>query len=118
MTDKTKINSGTLMLQLISVLIILAGYYTSKLIILIGGILCTVFLLCRVEWTQRYSLLYFLFPFTSVFTLGSGITSVFILLRVAVIIAAIMYNFKSIKPAIISSTLFFVIYCLYHKKAE
>ncbi len=112
MSNTLKIKSSTLTVQLISVCIILLSYYTTKMLSIFAGIVCAIFLLSRVDWTQKYSLIYFLFPFASVFTLASGKTSVFMVLRIAIIMSALLYEFKKITPKIITASLSFVVYCL------
>lgn len=110
--NKTKINTSTLTVQIISVVIILLSYLTTRMVGLIGGIICAGFLVSRASWNQKYSLLYFLFPFAFVFTFKTDQTSIFMILRIALIFSVIMYDFKRITPKIITALMFFCVYVL------
>lgn len=112
MINTTKINKSTLIVQVLSVIIILLSYLTTRMLGLVGGIICAIFLVGRASWVQKYSLLYFLFPFAFVFTFKAGQTSIFMILRIALILSVLMYDIKKITPRIITALIFFSLYVL------
>lgn len=107
-----KIQKSTLIVQLFTVAIILLSYFTTKIINIGAGIVCALFLLSKRPWEQRYALLYFLFPFASVFTIGSGSTSMLLILRIVMILAVLLRSSELIKTKMILFVFTFSLYCL------
>ncbi len=112
MVNENKIESGTLFVQIATVIIIIMSYFTVRVFALLGGAICAFFLLSKVSWVQRYSLIYFLFPFASVFAFSKDSTSIFMILRLVILLAVLIYNFKKVTPTLITATMYFVIYVI------
>jgi len=107
------IKKYTLIVEIAAVLSVLLSYIINHAFVFVACAICVIFLLSNVEWEQRFSLFYFLFPFSWIFTFDdSHNINLFMFLRIAIIIAVIIYNRKLISTRFISLLMFFTLYCL------
>lgn len=108
--NSEQIKISTLIVQIVSVVLIIMAYITTRSLVFVAGGICFLFLLSNVGWEQRYSLLFFLFPFCWVFTYKVGVTSVYMLLRIALLISVILYNRKIITTNYVLMCIILVFY--------
>ena len=113
MISDNKINQTTLSIQLFTVIVIVLSYFTTRIINIVSALACVAFIISKQPWNQKFALLYFLFPFTSVFTFREGQTSIFMVLRIAIIATLLLYEIRSISAGFILKVLAFTMYCLF-----
>lgn len=110
--DYCKISKSTLTIQIFTVCVIILSYFTSRFINLVAAIICALYLISNTTWEQRYSLFYFIFPFATVFSFQEGQTSLFIFLRLAIILSVLIYDIKKIDVNFFIRAVVFVLYCI------
>ncbi len=104
------VKSSTFWVQIISVFLIILAYLTSRSLVFVAGGICMLFLLTNTGWEQKFSLMFFLFPFCWVFTYKADTTSIYMLLRIAIIISVFFYNRKIITTNFVLTCIIMVFY--------
>lgn len=93
----SKLKKITIFTQFLCVFFIMLAYFFSRQIMYLAGGVSIIFILSHVESEQKFALMFFLLPFTVIFTVEKGRTSIFMLLRFAMIIsgfATIKFKFN------------------------
>lgn len=110
--NENKINTNTLICQIACLVIMLLAYVISKWLGLVAGIIGAGYIMSNTTWVNRLSFLFFLFPFASVFKLDTEATSLFMIFRIFVLLAVLLYDIKKLMPKILVSAMVFIIYSL------
>ncbi len=84
-----KTEKMTIFTQLICVSIILLAYIFSKNLMYLSGFIGLIFILSPIKIEQKFSLMFFLLPFTVIFTISKEKTSIFMFLRLAMIFSGL-----------------------------
>ena len=108
--NNEQIKTSTYIVQFMTVALIVLSYITSRYLVFLAGGIAFLFLLSNVGWEQKFSLMFFVFPFCGIFTFEHGQTSVFMLLRIALIIAVLMYDRKKISTRLVTICMVLVFY--------
>lgn len=105
------ITSKTLAIQIISAVLIVLSYFTTPYLNIVAGIICFFYIISNIKQVDRFALFFFLFPLSNVFKLQAGQTSIFMVLRVAIVLAILIYDTKKFNnPSLYLMAILTVIY--------
>lgn len=86
---------------------------------LVAGVISMVYLLSKESWEQKFAFFMFMWSFASIFKLSSGQTSLFMILRLSIVLCFVFKEMKKINFLFITILIAFFTYCvvlseLYH----
>ena len=77
-------------IQILTVVVILLAYMTTRSLMLVAGLMCIVFLFMPTRWEEKIALMLFLLPFSMVFKLSEESRSVFMLFRLSIVVCYLL----------------------------
>ena len=75
--------SNVQILELISIILVVMSYFTSKYLMVLAAAILSIYILAEKNYTKIICVFFFMMPFSNIFNLGS--TSLFLLLKGAII---------------------------------
>ena len=103
--------SKCIVVQFICAALIILSYYTTPYLNIAAGLIGLFYILSNISWEDRFSLLFFILPLSNVFKLGVGQTSLFMFLRIAIVLSVLIYDYKKFNnPSLYLMFLFILFY--------
>lgn len=103
--------SKCIVVQFICAALIILSYYTTPYLNIAAGLIGLFYILSNIRWEERFSLLFFILPLSNVFKLGVGQTSLFMFLRIAIVLSVLIYDYKKFNnPSLYLMFLFMLFY--------
>ena len=96
-------------IQTVCFLLVILSYLTTPFLNVIAAVISALYLLSSVSWQDKFSVFFFVFPFAPVMKYNPEATSIFLVLRFAIIISALIYSNKIFNNPKIYLSLFFMI---------
>lgn len=91
--------SKCIVVQFICAALIILSYYTTPYLNIAAGLIGFLYIISDISWEERFSLFVFLLPFSSVFKFADGQTSIYMAMRIAIIISVLIYDSKKFNVA-------------------
>lgn len=102
-------NKGLYIIQYLVAGLIVVSYLSSRSIMILAAMIAFIYMLFVRENEKTVAILLFLLPFSGVFTISDGTTSLFLLLRIACVIK-LMFTEKRIPSAFLVTLAVFINY--------
>lgn len=106
------IDKKNLALQILCAVLILAACFISKSLVLIAGIVSMAYIFSGAKWEQKFAFFMFILSFSPIFKFDKGQTSLFIFLRIAVVISYVFQQKGKFSFTFITLLISFSTYCL------
>ena len=109
--NSIKIDRNNLILQLACAALIVAAYFTSRILVFVSAIAAMGYIFSAAKWEQKFSLFMFLLSFSPIFKYTGIETSLFMFLRIAIVASYTMQNKEKMNFAFILLAIAFFTYC-------
>ena len=106
------IDKKSLALQILCAVLILAACFINKSLVLIAGIVSMAYIFSGAKWEQKFAFFMFILSFSPIFRLNKDQTSLFIFLRLAVVISYVFQQKGKFSFTFITLLISFAAYSL------
>ncbi len=106
------IDKRNLALQILCAVLILAACFISKSLVLVAGVISMAYIFSGVKWEQKFAFFMFMLSFSPIFKFNKDQTSLFMFLRLAVVISYVFQQKGKFSFTFITLLISFSAYCL------
>lgn len=98
-------------LQIVCAILIVAACFVSKTLVLVAGVISMAYMFSNAKWEQKIAFFMFLLSFSPIFKFDKGQTSLFMFLRIAIILSFMFQNKEKFSFKFITLVIAFFAYC-------
>lgn len=106
------IDKRNLALQILCAVLILAACFISKSLVLVAGVISMAYIFSGAKWEQKFAFFMFMLSFSPIFKFNKDQTSLFMFLRLAVVISYVFQQKGKFSFTFITLLISFSAYCL------
>ena len=109
--ETSKILRRNLILHLACAALIIVAFFTNRALVFVSAIVATGYIFSNVSWDKKFSLFMFLLSFSPIFKYTGIDTSLFMFLRIAIVISYTVQKQEKINHSFVFIAIAFFAYC-------